>query len=140
VEIRWFNPDKDDAKALGELNPFNEVWQTWMGKQYEAYKPVLSGSMIVAEDAGKLVGAMHVFDCGLPWTILDGWYLKPEYRTMANARLMAESAIKMLQARGIQMVQINATGALAKILEKRYNFRALPFDFKMLIKVIYNGD
>lgn len=140
MEVRWFNPENDDVGELGKLNPFGQAWQDWMKDRYQDYKSVLGASVMVLANDGELVGCLHVFDVGLPWTILDGMYLKPGFRTLKNAQMLGYGTVEELKKRGVQLIQINAAGKLATVLEKRYGCRAAPDDYKMLIKVIYAGD
>ena len=135
--VRWAT-EQDDPEVIGQLSTFNDNWKTWMTAQYKSYRPLLPNNLIVAEENNELIGVLHVFDCGLPWTILDAWYMKPEVRSFRNALYMANEAIKLLQKRGIQMIQINAPAKLSKALQR--GGCRLVGNMDMLIKVIYAGD
>ena|SRR6266480_401286 len=136
MNVRFFDPVIDDPKELGHLNPFSEAWQNWMSKSYTDYISMLDKSVVVAEDNGQLVGVLHIFDVGLPWTILDGMFLKPQYRTLANARKLGYFAVNELKRRGVNVMSIYAEGKLAHILEKRYKLHSADMDYKFLAKVI----
>lgn len=132
MDVREFDPARDTHEAISKLNPFPGEWQTWMASSYVLPE---SRNIIVAEDQGELVGVLHIFDCGFPWVNIDGWYLKPEYRSMENARKMGQYAEQQLKARGVVMVAFAAPSALAHILS-RYGYVAAENTFVYLQKAL----
>ncbi len=128
--IRLFNPTKDSIVELAKLNEHPTEWQEWMATQYPAPENV-----IVAEDKGELVGCIHIFDSGYPWAVIDGWYLKPKYRTMRNARLLGQFAESQLRRRGIKLIGLTANVQMAKVL-KRYKYHDTTKEYRFLLKVL----
>ena len=111
--FRCFNPATDASAALARLNPFPPNVQEWMAPHYTAFPPE---NVVVAEDAGALVGCLHIFDGGFPWAILDGWYLTPPYRTLANALAMGRFAESELRRRGIPFYVVSAPTRLSRAM------------------------
>jgi Acetyltransferase (GNAT) family len=130
VVCRFFNPDQDSPEAVARLNDFPAETQAWLARHYAVAFP--PENLILAEDAGTIVGCLHLFDAGFPWAILDGFYLKPEYRTLANALALGRAGEDELRKRGVPFYIVHATGRLAAGLQ-RMNLRPLsPESFTML--------
>ncbi len=128
--VRRFNPAKDSVSKLAQLNEHPVEWQEWMATQYPAPENV-----IVAEEHGELVGCIHIFDSGYPWAVIDGWYLKPAYRTMRNARLLGQFAESVLRRRGVKLIGLTASKQMAKVLG-RYNYNDTKKEYRFLLKVL----
>ncbi len=128
--IRRFNPEKDSVKDLARLNEHPNEWQEWMATQYPAPE-----NAIVAEDKGELVGCIHIFDSGYPWAVIDGWYLKPAYRTMRNARMLGQFAESQLRRRGVKLIGLTASVQMSKVL-KRYKYNDTTKEYRFLLRVL----
>ena len=133
MNVRPFNPDRDSPAEVSKLNTWPPVWQEWMALQYAG--PFPYHNLLIAEEGGELVGCLHILDGGLPWTILDGMYLKPAYRSLANARQLGLAGEEELKHRGVSVFLVNAPVQLGRVLQ-RYGMVALGQDFTMLGKVL----
>lgn len=113
--VRVYDRSKDNLEDVARLNPFPEQTQKWLATQYAAIE-FPEQNLILAEDNGKLVGCLHIFDGGFPWVFVDDWWLEPDYRTFANARMMCRFAEQELQRRGVRLYHVYADERLSKLL------------------------
>lgn len=111
--VRHFDRSKDSPEDLSRLNPFPPEAQEWLAKQY-ASVAFPEQNIAVAEVDGELVGILHIFDGGFPWAIFDGFYLKPEYRSLENALKLGHFAEDELKRRGVPVYITYAPERLAR--------------------------
>lgn len=97
--------------------------------------PFLPENVLVVVDGDKPVGVAHIFDAGLPWTIVDGYYLLPEYRSVENFHLLGYGVEAELKRRGIAFYTTSAAPQLAKVLE-RYEFHPINGELTLMGKVL----
>jgi hypothetical protein len=98
-----------------------------MSQTYYGFYPK---NVVVGVEDNKLVGMLHIFDCGFPWTILDGFYLKPTHRTLKNALKIGLYAENELKSRGVKFISICAPEDIAKALTRwGYKQHDKPFRF-----------
>jgi GNAT superfamily N-acetyltransferase len=117
VTIRPFRPGTDRPDDLARLNPFPPAAQAVLAREY-AKGFFAPENVIVAEADGRLVGILHIFDAGLPWVHVDGWYLEPDYRTFSTARAMGRFMEDELRRRGVVAYATTAEPRLARALER----------------------
>ena len=129
--VRYFDRQKDSPEVLSKLNDFNETAQTWLAERYAF--PFPEKNLVVAEESGELVGCLHILDGGFPFAILDGFYIKPEYRSLENALALGHFAEDELRARGVAAYIVYAPERLSIGL-KHCGLTYSPTPFYMLAR------
>jgi len=123
VKIRYFDPESDSVDELSELN----AWGADMQKAYAnalRRRLLIPNNLIVAEDGGKLVALVMIMDGGFPFAIVDGIFIRPEYRGKAELHDELLRALDAeLKLRGIAFIFTHAKPTLARALRpKRFNY------------------
>src|SRR2546427_9817081 len=100
MEFRHFDPEKDSLDELAELNDWNADAQEQFAHALRN-RLLIPANAFVAVDDGRLVGLVMIMDGGFPFAIVDGCFIRPEYRTMENAQAFRRALEADLKRRGV---------------------------------------
>lgn len=100
--IRHFDPERDSFEEVARLNDWEPNMQAWWAASLR--QRCINVNLLVMEEEGQLIGLLMLLDGGLPILMVEGAYIKPEYRTFARGRELLHAIDAEARRRGVTLV------------------------------------